>query len=1000
MAYEPRDYQDEDLEKVRREYEKGNTRLLGHAATGLGKTVFATFLPKRFPELFEHGMLVIAPRREIVFQFRDDITQMYPDASVGIEMGRHRAKGREDVVVSSADTLGRMVGTRIEKFVRDYGIIVVDECHHTTEGGMNDNILSWFGQGAGLRAEIEPGVKPLVVHLTATPNRTDGQSLAPFVDAVAFSRSIRFGVENGWLTDIRAYRVTEEAIGGVLNMDSYEADLIVHAYQKYCLGMKTLVFAGGLDVADEAAERFGDVGISAAYLDGETEKEDRDRILTAHKDGELDVITNYGVLCLDADTEILTSEGWTGIDEMTYDHEVANWEDGDVFFDNPKFIVRRNRLPEEKMVTLDYRQNLRVTEDHRMLYRSQNDARKGRDFRIEHAKDIVGISGQLPVSGVAEPLNVSPTQPDSISDDKRDQLITAQTYNLMRNNGYDREEAEIEAARRVDRKYNMRHAEPEDLSEAQCKLIGFWIGDGTVTELQNGGKEWRVVQSMVYPQIISEVDKIIEETGYDCARKEYPDRLNGQVRWSFAKGQNGGAQELNGIFDIIPYLDKDGSPLLWGLNEAQFDALLYGLHLADGDHGNSSDMPDTLRISSTNGALLDVLQSVGCVRGYRARISYGQSRKEGHAPLHRITLRKSEYHTMGYNHTLEEEEGWKSERVWCVTSTTGNIITRRQGTVTVTGNTEGYNDPHLQAGILQRATKSDLLYQQIIGRFLRPSCPVDTVDTAEERKQMIAESDKPAAHIIDIVGVTEKNQIVTVPEVFGLSNELDTEGKKMIEEVMDVVDEIEEEEPERPIRDVESLEDIETAVQKVDVWSQTVYNEKLKKVSPLRWVISENVASLYLPENPNPGGYREETPMIVRLQPSEQEGLYDVVHIDVGGWVEPPRGRGYPKRASVEHKGQIPERRLKGYMKKVDRWVMENNEKVYKKVRRDFFEANEPASDKQIERLKREGVEFGQNITALTAQTLLAHAKIEGKVEKIIEGENGDNKSQELLNQT
>ncbi|AUO79116.1 superfamily II helicase [Salinibacter phage M8CRM-1] len=610
MAYEPRDYQDEDLEKVRREYEKGNTRLLGHAATGLGKTVFATFLPKRFPELFEHGMLVIAPRREIVFQFRDDITQMYPDASVGIEMGRHRAKGREDVVVSSADTLGRMVGTRIEKFVRDYGIIVVDECHHTTEGGMNDNILSWFGQGAGLREEIEPGVKPLVVHLTATPNRTDGQSLAPFVDAVAFSRSIRFGVENGWLTDIRAYRVTEEAIGGVLNMDSYEADLIVHAYQKYCLGMKTLVFAGGLDVADEAAERFGDVGISAAYLDGETEKEDRDRILTAHKDGELDVITNYGVL------------------------------------------------------------------------------------------------------------------------------------------------------------------------------------------------------------------------------------------------------------------------------------------------------------------------------------------------------------------------------------------------------TEGYNDPHLQAGILQRATKSDLLYQQIIGRFLRPSCPVDTVDTAEERKQMIAESDKPAAHIIDIVGVTEKNQIVTVPEVFGLSNELDTEGKKMIEEVMDVVDEIEEEEPERPIRDVESLEDIETAVQKVDVWSQTVYNEKLKKVSPLRWVISENVASLYLPENPSPGGYREETPMIVRLQPSEQEGLYDVVHIDVGGWVEPPRGRGYPKRASVEHKGQIPERRLKAYMKKVDRWVMENNEKVYKKVRRDFFEANEPASDKQIERLKREGVEFGQNVTALTAQTLLAHAKIEGKVEKIIEGENGDNKSQELLNQT
>jgi hypothetical protein len=67
---------------------------------------------------------------------------------------------------------------------------------------------------------------------------------------------------------------------------------------------------------------------------------------------------------------------------------------------------------------------------------------------------------------------------------------------------------------------------------------------------------------------------------------------------------------------------------------------------------------------------------------------------------------------------LALEDGFRKERVWCVTSKTGNIITRRKGKVSVVGNTTGV-DWDVRCIILARPTKSEILYTQIIGRGLR-----------------------------------------------------------------------------------------------------------------------------------------------------------------------------------------------------------------------------------------------------------------------------------------
>jgi hypothetical protein len=64
-------------------------------------------------------------------------------------------------------------------------------------------------------------------------------------------------------------------------------------------------------------------------------------------------------------------------------------------------------------------------------------------------------------------------------------------------------------------------------------------------------------------------------------------------------------------------------------------------------------------------------------------------------------------------------EPFRPERVWCVRTTSKNIITRRRGKVTVMGNTEGYDEPRIDAVCVLRPTKVRSLYAQMIGRGTR-----------------------------------------------------------------------------------------------------------------------------------------------------------------------------------------------------------------------------------------------------------------------------------------
>lgn len=316
MKFTPRDYQKEGLDALRNYYDDGLNRLLGVMATGMGKSSgVAMNLPDWFPELMvndngEGGMLFIAHRISIIQQTYAKFKAAYPKLWIGLEQGENHCTGQEDIVFASVDSLGRLMSNRIFKYEkRKFGIIVQDEAHHCAPSNTFDNVLTFFGVGSDPRTHftLKGGRKPLSLFLTATPERSDGQSIAPFLDrcptetGAAFCYDILYGIRNGWLTDIRAYQATPSG-KPFADMETEErVKHLVRVWKDYASNMQTLCFAGSVDESSQFAQALNDYNLcEAGHIQAETPDELRTELYEKGEAGELDLLSNRFVL----------TEGW------------------------------------------------------------------------------------------------------------------------------------------------------------------------------------------------------------------------------------------------------------------------------------------------------------------------------------------------------------------------------------------------------------------------------------------------------------------------------------------------------------------------------------------------------------------------------------------------------------------------------------------------------------------------------------------------------------------
>lgn len=152
-------------------------------ATGLGKTVVFTHLK---------GMgrtLILSHRDELVRQ-----PEKYYSGRVtfGVEKAEEYA-GNEEIV--SASVLSLCQDNRLHRYSPDaFETIIVDEAHHCAAASYK-KILNYFS-----------GAKR-VLGFTATPKRGDDVRLDEVFNDIIFSRDIRWGISNGYLSNIRCEQV-------------------------------------------------------------------------------------------------------------------------------------------------------------------------------------------------------------------------------------------------------------------------------------------------------------------------------------------------------------------------------------------------------------------------------------------------------------------------------------------------------------------------------------------------------------------------------------------------------------------------------------------------------------------------------------------------------------------------------------------------------------------------------------------------------------------------
>jgi superfamily II DNA or RNA helicase len=719
-----RPYQREAISAIRDAFQNRDIRRpLIVLPTGSGKTVVFSHLARL--RAAAGRVLIIAHREELLTQAAEKIMHIAPDLTIGIVKAERDDHQYADVILASIQTIARP--KRIAPLIGTIGTAIVDEAHHAAAQTYRDALKAL--------GSFEPD-GPLTVGVTATAGRGDGVGLGSVWQEIVYQRGIIHMIAEGYLVDVKGLEVTTDLdYGNVktnrgdyadsslgLEMENSGAtEAAAEAYVKYAKDRRGVAFTPTIATSDELAKLLSARGVPAEHLSGKTPTHERRNILRRLKSGETQVVSNCAVLCLDEETEILTSAGWVGIDEMTTEHEVANWDQGRVWFAHPDEVVNRPRTATEEMYVLETpRRSIRVTGRHRMLYRTNR-----ADFLKAPVDDLAGQCVELPTSGWAEPFDLAMPATKEMTAQEYRGSISANAFNLRKREGYAWDESFAEAGRRLDRRRGLVATPPGKLTLAEASLIGFWVGDGSINRLIRGGVEYTLSQSTRYPKIIEWIDGTIAACGVHVVRRDKSDTTVPHIRWSLPRGTGGGSQQRDGLYPIEQYLDKDGSALLWGLNREQFEAFITGFWYADGDHQLAKNgRPKSYRLHNTNKRLLDLLQCIASVRGFTASVRMASGPTQAnHAQMYALHITGRVTHMMGGDdpswRIQREQSPWRPERVWCVKTQSKNVVTRRRGSVTVMGNTEGFDEPALSCALIARPTKSKPLFTQMAGRVLR-----------------------------------------------------------------------------------------------------------------------------------------------------------------------------------------------------------------------------------------------------------------------------------------
>lgn len=296
-------YQTEALNAIDSQHSAGVSRPLLCMATGTGKTEVFVRIPDKLKHKLPGQTMVLLHRDELAQQAINKFRLRNPHLNIQQEAGAEKCDPTSaDVIVASVQTLGRSGSERIKKFNQStLDKFTVDEAHRAIAQSYY-NVYDHFNL-------IKDNDKRLLLGVTATPTRGDGQGLAKLFQKIVYTYSLRQAIEDGYLVDVKGIRVdTDTSLDGVStkggDYDQKElADavdnparnlLVAKAYLQNCEGRRAIGF--GVDIAhsQHLAETFNSLGINSAAVWGADP--DRDDKIEAFRKGQITVLFNAQLL--------------------------------------------------------------------------------------------------------------------------------------------------------------------------------------------------------------------------------------------------------------------------------------------------------------------------------------------------------------------------------------------------------------------------------------------------------------------------------------------------------------------------------------------------------------------------------------------------------------------------------------------------------------------------------------------------------------------------------
>src|SRR5690554_179163 len=298
---EPYDYQAEILETLHVERERhGRFRNLVVSATGTGKTMIAAFdFARWYAENPQATLLFVAHREDILTQSLNTFRTVLRDGSFGeLLVGGHKPQKWKHVFASIQSLTRQSDELSADPiFAADaFDFVIIDEFHHAAARTYSE-----------LLEHLEPQI---LLGLTATPERTDGQSILNwFGGRIAAEMRLWEALDRQLLAPFQYFGVHDNTklnrlkwtlgkynareLGNLYTADHGRVALILRAIQAWVLDahkMKALGFCVNIEHAEFMAAEFNRAGISALALTSNSPADDRHSAKHRLTSGELQVI--------------------------------------------------------------------------------------------------------------------------------------------------------------------------------------------------------------------------------------------------------------------------------------------------------------------------------------------------------------------------------------------------------------------------------------------------------------------------------------------------------------------------------------------------------------------------------------------------------------------------------------------------------------------------------------------------------------------------------------